>query len=93
MSTPYTEAEIWTKIRTIVTELESVRTKAPKYRIGEKEFDRGEQLKSLERQLAMFEKMADKYGTSSGATQIATVPDYDMDRFGIQNGTALDGED
>ena len=93
MSTPYTEAEIWTKIRTIDTEMESVRTKAPKYRIGEKEFDRGAQLKSLMEQRVFWAGQAKEYGSSSGATQIATVPDYDMDRFGIQYGTTLDGED
>ena len=91
MSTPYTSAEIWTKIRAIDIEIEDLRTKPLNYRIGSKQVNRDEQYRYLieNRKMLMrdLENLTDRIGEKH------VVTDYEMDRFGVQLGDTLLGDD
>ena len=91
MSTPYTSAEIWTKIRALDTEIEGLRTKPLNYRIGSKTVNRDAQLNFLLVNRDRLERQLTKL--PSAVSEEPVVTDYEMDRFGVQNGQTIDGDD
>ena len=92
MSTAYTSAELWTKIRAIDTEIEALRAKPLNYRIGTKVVNRDAQLELLLRNReSLMESLA--MAPDASVREIPSVPDYEMTRTGEQLGDELKGSD
>ena len=91
MSTPYTSAELWAKVRTIDAEIEALRIRPLNYRIGSKWVNRDEQFRWLiQNRKALLEHLQ-SMGLNVAEKHI--VVDYEMDEFGKQHGETIDGED
>ena len=92
MSTAYSTTEIYTKIRTLDTEIANLRQRALlNYQMGRKTVKEDRHLDMLLKE----RKMWDDRLTQSTATisERTVITDYEMDRFGNQLGQEVEGDD
>ena len=69
----------------------ALRQRILKYEESEAVVDHTKRLELMMKQRLMLDE--DIANVSGSQAEVATVPDYEMDRYGIQHGETIDGND